>query len=167
MRGGGTDQKAGDFAFSACPFPFCTQEGRQDLARIQSLCPHFKTPSGYGVGTFFLHRHQIFHLSLHQWSMRTPHTLYLWHVSTDASKAGLLVMGSVTWVGELKRQAWIDPVCHVPGNNESTVMGTTAFWHVLACPPLLGTIVSSSIKKCFWHAIKVPNAGELQRVPDT
>lgn len=38
----------------------------------------------------------VFRFILQKWSMGTPYSLYLLHVSTDASKAGLLVMGSVT-----------------------------------------------------------------------
>ena len=72
------DLKAGNLAFPACPFPFCNQEDRQDSARTQLSCPpHFKTASGYGVGTFIFHRHQIFHFSLHKRSMRIPYGLYL------------------------------------------------------------------------------------------
>lgn len=166
MRDRSIDLKAGNFAFSACPSPFCNQEGRQDSAYTQPLCPpHFKTTSGYRALIF--HRHQIFHLSLHKRNTRTPYSLYLLCVSADASKAGLLVMGSVTWIRELKRQVWIYPACYVPVNNESAVMRNTAFWHVWARPPLLGTVISSNINKCFWQAVKVQSAGESQSVADT
>lgn len=53
--------QAGSFAFSAHPFPSCNQEGRQDSACTQPLCPlHCKTTSGYRVGNFIFHRNQTF-----------------------------------------------------------------------------------------------------------